>query len=46
MKIKILESDSTPKFEERINQLLKKGWKIKGNLFRGKDCLTAIMCKN
>lgn len=46
MKIKIVESNCTPALEKLINKLLKKGWKIKGNVFLGVECLTIVLYKN
>ncbi len=44
-KIKILESNCTPEFEKTINEYLKKGWKIKGNLLNNNGCLTLMIIK-
>ncbi len=45
MKIKILDSSSTRNFEKSINKYLKKGWKIRGNVFKGFDCLNVVLYK-
>lgn len=46
MKVKILENDCRPKLEKTINNHLKKGWKIKGNLLKGDGSLIIMMYKN
>jgi len=46
MKVKILESNCTPKLEKTINKYLENGWKISGKLFKGLDCLTIMLYKN
>ncbi len=42
-RIKILESNCTPEFENTINEYLKKGWKIKGNLLNNNGSLILMM---
>ncbi len=44
-KVKILENTSTPEFEKLINKSLRKGWKMRGNVFVGIDCLSVILYK-
>ncbi|WP_424002639.1 hypothetical protein [Maribacter sp. IgM3_T14_3] len=42
-KIKIIESDYTPQLEETINKLLKEGWKLRGSIIKGVNCLVVMM---
>ncbi len=46
MKVKILDNSSIQNFEKSINKHLKKGWKIRGNVFKGVDCLNVVLYKN
>jgi hypothetical protein len=45
MKIKIIDSSTVKNFEKKINKQLKKGWKIKGNVFKGIDSLNVVLYK-
>lgn len=44
-KIKILDSTTIPNLEKSINKYLRKGWKIKGNVFNGCDCSKVVLYK-
>lgn len=42
-RIKIIESDHRPELEETINKLLKEGWKLRGSIIKGINCLVVMM---
>lgn len=46
MEIKILDSTIERRFVKSINKHLKKGWRIRGNVFKGVDCLNVVLEKD
>ena len=45
--IKIIQCEGhIPKFEEKLNKLIKKGWSIKGNLVSHNNGLILMLSKN
>ncbi len=41
--VKVLENNCTPCLEKDINEYLKKGWKIKGNIINGENSLVILL---